>query len=152
MSQHRIFPNSAVFYSFIYHESSKFLQADCRLSLHATFSFSVGDVIWDKVTWIRGNLTAIYYKTANCGVISNDWSHLGTQPVVDTCYVRAWYLSVPFSWLPVALQWLLLRKIIRENCRALYWLQLRGIFKQFHRALFYLSLWLVRRNIYIFLR
>jgi len=45
MSQNPIFPNSAVFYSFIYHESTKFLQADRRLPLHATFSFSVGDVI-----------------------------------------------------------------------------------------------------------
>ena len=40
-----LFLNNAVFYTFMCHESNKFLQADGSLSLHATFSFYVGDVI-----------------------------------------------------------------------------------------------------------
>ena len=40
-----LFLNSAVFFSFIYHETNKFLQADGGLSLHAKISFSVGEVM-----------------------------------------------------------------------------------------------------------
>jgi len=40
-----LFPNSDVFYSFICKEATNFLQADCGLSLRATRSFVVGDVI-----------------------------------------------------------------------------------------------------------
>ena len=76
MSQHRTFPNSAVFYTFIYHTSPKFLEADSGLSLHATLFFCVGNVISAKITWLPTNHTAPYYKTAKGTVISTDWSHL----------------------------------------------------------------------------
>jgi len=72
MSRHRTFPYSAVFYRFIYHAPPKLLQADSGTSICATVSFSVGDVILDKVTWLPANVTALYYKTANFSVISTD--------------------------------------------------------------------------------
>jgi len=76
MSRHRTFPNSAVFYRFIYQAPTKLLQADSGPSTPASLSFTVGDVIWDKVTWLPANLIALYYKTANFSVISTDWSDL----------------------------------------------------------------------------
>jgi len=85
MSRHQTFPNSAVFYRFIYHAPPKILQPDSGISNHATVSFTVGDVIWDKVTWLPANLTALYYKTANFSVISTDWSHLWYSAVC--CHV-----------------------------------------------------------------
>ena len=45
MSLHRNFPNSAEFYRFIYHAPPELLQAESGTSIHATVSFSVGDVI-----------------------------------------------------------------------------------------------------------
>ena len=71
-----IFHSTVVFYTIICNEPTKFLQVDSGLSLHATLSFSVCAVIWDKVTWLLANMTAVYCKTANCSVISTDWSHL----------------------------------------------------------------------------
>ena len=44
-----LFYSSAVIYTFIHSETTKMLQADGVLSLHATLSFSVGDVIKDNV-------------------------------------------------------------------------------------------------------
>ena len=85
MSQHRTFSRSAVFYTFIYHTSSKFLQADGGLPLHATLSYSVCDVIWYKVTWLPTNLTAFHSKTSNICVISTDWSHFWYS--ASSCYV-----------------------------------------------------------------
>ena len=61
------------------------MQADGGISLHSTISFYVGDVIRGKVTWFPANLTAVYYKTANCSVISTDWSHLWYS--ASCCYV-----------------------------------------------------------------
>ena len=109
-----IFPNSVVFYSIIYLEKTKFLHADGGLSLHATLGFSVGVVIWDKVTWLLANMTALYYKTANCSVISTDWSHLWYCAVVAMCYISVWYWSVSCSALSLDIQWIILCKEVER--------------------------------------
>ena len=73
------------FNTFICHKSNKFLQADGGLSLHATFSCSVADVICGRVTWLLANLTAVCYKTANFSVINTDSSQLWYS--ASSCYV-----------------------------------------------------------------
>ena len=80
-----LFTKSASFFTFICHKSNKFLQADGGLSLHATFSCSVADVICGRVTWLLANLTAVCYKTANFSVINTDSSQLWYS--ASSCYV-----------------------------------------------------------------
>jgi hypothetical protein len=87
-----LFLNSGVFYSFICYELTIYLQSDGGLSIHATLSFSIWYVIWNKVTWFPANLTALYYKTANCSVTSTEWSHLWYS--ASSCYVLRKYVKM----------------------------------------------------------